>query len=61
MNVVFFQLRSVDLPNKYEDAIELTEVTKQDINKAKAERARANVEQRTKKDVTQILTEQTLN
>lgn len=28
MNVIFFQLRSVDLPDKYEDAIQLTEVTK---------------------------------
>jgi len=34
MDVVFFQLRSVDLPDRYEDAIRKTEVTKQDIFKA---------------------------
>lgn len=33
-NVTFFQLRSIDLPNDYEDAIQLTEVTKQSILKA---------------------------
>lgn len=29
--VQFFQLRSIDLPNDYEDAIQKTEVTKQSI------------------------------
>lgn len=36
--VVFFQLRSIDLPNAYEDAIQQTEVTKQSILHAEAQR-----------------------
>lgn len=34
--VIFFQLRSINLPDSYEDAIEQTEVTKQSILKADA-------------------------
>jgi len=36
--VVFFQLLSINLPEEYETAIQSTEVTKQDILKATAER-----------------------
>lgn len=36
--VHFFQLRSVDLPDKFENAIQQTEVKKQDIQKAYAEK-----------------------
>lgn len=45
----FFQLRSVDLPDKFEDAIQATEVKKQDIEKAKAEKNRAIIELETLK------------
>lgn len=44
----FFQLRSVDLPDDFEDAIQLSEVKKQDIQKAEAERSRTQVEIQTK-------------
>jgi regulator of protease activity HflC (stomatin/prohibitin superfamily) len=43
-NIQFLQLRSVDLPNAFEDAIQLSEVKKQDIQKAKAELNKVNVE-----------------
>jgi len=43
-DVQFFQLRSVDLPNLFEDSIQLTEVKKQDISKATAEQNRIKVE-----------------
>lgn len=36
-SVEFFQLRNVDLPDKFEDAIQLSEVKKQSIQKAYAE------------------------
>lgn len=39
----YFQLRSVDLPNEYESAIEQTEVKRQDIQKAEAERNKTAV------------------
>lgn len=38
VEVVFFQLKSVNLPDDYENAIQATEVTKQGILKAKAEK-----------------------
>ena len=41
--VVFFQLRSIDLPNDYEDAIQFTEVTKQSILLAEAQRKKNQV------------------
>lgn len=37
VEVVFFQLKSVNLPDDYENAIQATEVTKQGILKAQAE------------------------
>jgi hypothetical protein len=39
--VEFFQLRSVDLPDSFEDAIQLSEVKKQEIKKADAEMSRS--------------------
>ena len=42
--IKFLQLRSVDLPNKFEDAIQETEVKKQDINIALAEKKKVSVE-----------------
>jgi hypothetical protein len=58
-NIQFFQLRSVDLPNAFEDSIQQSEVKKQDIQKAQAElnKVRVEVDTRTKsaefqKDVT---------
>lgn len=45
--VTFFQLRSIDLPNDYEDAIQKTEVTKQSILLADAQRNKNKVVQDT--------------
>lgn len=45
--VVFFQLRSIDLPNDYENAIQQTEVTKQGILQAEAQRNKNKVVQDT--------------
>ena len=47
-NVEFFQLRDVDLPDQFEDAIQLTEVMKQDIHKAEAEKNKIKIEIKTK-------------
>jgi hypothetical protein len=47
-SIKFFQLKNVDLPNSFENAIQVTEVKKQDIEKAKAERSKVNVEIETK-------------
>lgn len=46
--VHFFQLRSVDLPDAFEKAIMTTEVKKQDIQKAYAEKNTNIVELETK-------------
>lgn len=43
-NIQFLQLRSVDLPNLFEDSIQLSEVKKQDIQKAQAELNKVRVE-----------------
>jgi hypothetical protein len=43
-SVIFLQLRKVDLPNPFEEAIRETEVKKQDINIAKAEQKKVLVE-----------------
>ena len=48
-NVEFFQLKDVDLPDKFEEAISLTEVHKQDIHKAEAENNKTTIELETKK------------
>ena len=47
--IEFFQLRSVDLPDEFEDAISLTEVHKQDIHKALAENNKTVIELETKR------------
>merc|ERR1712151_277594 len=46
-DVAFLQLRSVDLPNAFEKAIQQTEVQKQGINLAVAEAKKVNVELQT--------------
>ena len=43
-DIQFLQLRSVDLPKPFEDAIQQTEVKKQDINLADAEQRKVNVQ-----------------
>ena len=52
--VVFFQLRSIDLPDDYEAAIQKTEVTKQGILRAEAERNKNKIEQMTKVEQARI-------
>ncbi len=47
-NIQFLQLRSVDLPNLFEEAIQESEVKKQDIKKAEAELNKVRVEVDTK-------------
>lgn len=42
--IQFLQLRSVDLPNPFEQAIQESEVKKQDIKKAEAELNKITVE-----------------
>ena len=37
-NIEFFQLSGVDLPNRFEDAIDETQIAKQDITTAQEER-----------------------
>ena len=46
-NVIFFQLRSLSLPNAFENEIRNTEVKGQDINTADAELLRETVKFRT--------------
>ena len=43
IEIVFFQLLSIDLDDRYEKAIQDTEVSRQDIEKAEAERNKNNV------------------
>jgi regulator of protease activity HflC (stomatin/prohibitin superfamily) len=43
-NIQFLQLRSVDLPNLFEEAIQESEVKKQDIKKADAELNKVKIE-----------------
>jgi regulator of protease activity HflC (stomatin/prohibitin superfamily) len=47
-SIRFFQLKDVDLPDDFENAIQMTEVKKQDIEKAKAEKSKVEVEIETK-------------
>lgn len=42
--VDYFQLKSIDLPDKYEIAIQETEVMRQDIHKAEAEKSKMQIE-----------------
>ena len=46
--VEYFQLKSIDLPDAYEKAIQETEVKKQDIIKAQAEKDKVAIELETK-------------
>ena len=46
--VDYFQLKSIDLPDPYEIAIQETEVKRQDIHKAEAEKAKTAIELETK-------------
>lgn len=46
--VDYFQLKSIDLPDKYEVAIQETEVKRQDIHKAEAEKSKMTIELETK-------------
>lgn len=46
--VEYFQLKSIDLPDKYEIAIQETEVMKQDIHRAEAEKSKMQIELETK-------------
>jgi len=43
-DVQFLQLRTVDLPNLFEDSIQVSEVKRQDIQKAYAELSKVTVE-----------------
>jgi len=54
MDIVLFQLRSIDLPDPFENAIQLTEVKKQDILKAQAERSKNLETQGMRKDIANI-------
>lgn len=47
-SVEYFQLKSIDLPDMYEKAIQHTEVMKQDIQKSKAEKEKVLIELDTK-------------
>jgi regulator of protease activity HflC (stomatin/prohibitin superfamily) len=59
--VEFFQLRTVDLPDPFEESIQDTEVKKQDIEKAKAERQNILIEWETKVKEAQIQKEVLIN
>jgi hypothetical protein len=47
-NIQFLQLRSVDLPDLFEQSIQVSEVKKQDIQKAQAELNKVKIEMDTK-------------
>jgi hypothetical protein len=47
-NIIFLQLRSVDLPDLFEQSIQISEVKKQDIQKAQAELNKVRIEMDTK-------------
>lgn len=60
-NVQFMQLRSVDLPNLFEEAIQESEVKKQDIQKANAELNKVKIELDTLEKAAVIKKEATVN
>ena len=60
-SVEFFQLRDVDLPDKFEEAIQITEVKKQDIQKAQAEQTKMKVEIETRVITAQLNMQVTIN
>jgi predicted phage-related endonuclease len=55
--VEYFQLKNIDLPDQYEKAIQETEVMKQDIHKAEAEKSKMQIELETKVKQAQISSE----
>ena len=59
--VVFFQLRSIDLPDDYENAIQKTEVSKQGILQAEALRNKNKVYQETLVEASRIAKSITIN
>lgn len=59
--VDYFQLKSIDLPDKYEVAIQETEVKRQDIHKAEAEKMKMQIELETKIKQAQIASNININ
>lgn len=59
--VDYFQLKSIDLPDKYEVAIQETEVKKQDILTASAEKSKMQIELETKVKQAQIASNININ
>lgn len=59
--VDYFQLKSIDLPDPYEIAIQETEVKRQDIHKAEAEKQKVAIELETKIKQAQISSSITTN
>jgi regulator of protease activity HflC (stomatin/prohibitin superfamily) len=59
--VEYFQLKSIDLPDKYEIAIQETEVKRQDIHKAEAEKSKMQIELETRVQQAQIASNVNIN
>ncbi len=59
--VEYFQLKNIDLPDLYERAIQETEVKKQDIHKAEAEKSKMQIELETKVKQAKIASEMRVN
>lgn len=59
--VEYFQLKSIDLPDKYEIAIQETEVKRQDIHKAEAEKSKMQIELETIVQQAQIASNVNIN
>eukprot|EP01016_Furgasonia_blochmanni_P020326 TRINITY_DN2267_c0_g1_i13.p2 TRINITY_DN2267_c0_g1~~TRINITY_DN2267_c0_g1_i13.p2 ORF type:complete len:206 (+),score=43.23 TRINITY_DN2267_c0_g1_i13:548-1165(+) len=57
----FFQLRAVDLPKRFEEAIQMSEVKKQEIQRAYAEKNKTVVELETAKQVAELRKQITVN
>ncbi|MCQ2819671.1 MAG: hypothetical protein MJ252_20595 [archaeon] len=60
-NIQFLQLRSVDLPEKFEAAIQESEVKKQDIKRAEAELNKVQIEVETLKKAAEFQKNVTIN
>ena len=59
--VDYFQLKSIDLPDPYERAIQETEVKRQDIHRAAAEKMRIQIELETKVKQAEIASNVNIN
>jgi hypothetical protein len=59
--VDYFQLKSIDLPDLYETAIQLTEVKRQNIHKAEAQKNKIAIEQETKIKQAEIASQININ